>query len=239
MIESLVKSLSILEFIASRGGEPVSIKEICAEFGFPQPTVSHIIRTFCSRKYLEKQKRSGYALGPMPYQLTKDGAFRADLVHCARPEIQALSDSIQSYVCLNTLFDNRLIVLCSANNNPNAIQVKTDVVSEADPLSTATGHVLAAHLKDAELDHFVRTYTDSPEAAQELLARLAEIRDAGTARIDGENMNLVKVAFPVLENGTAVGALGAMIVRFQVADLDETCRKVQACAARITQRIAE
>jgi DNA-binding IclR family transcriptional regulator len=65
MVLVVIKTFDILELVALRNGQPISLTEISAELGLNQATAANIIKTMVAKEYLEhigKKKGTGWAL---------------------------------------------------------------------------------------------------------------------------------------------------------------------------------
>lgn len=245
MIQALDRALRILEFVADRPERDIALGQIARATGLHPATCSHIVKTLTDRGYLEQDAPGrGYRLGPMPFALTRGGAYRRDLAAVAEPYLADLSGRMGESVELSVLRGARRVVVAE-NEGGGAVAVRAGLVSDRDPFTTASGRLLLAHLGAEALDRLVGRIGLPGEAWGEAaggrdgLARALEaIRREGWAEILKEG-EVVGIASPVFEPRGGVAALGLHLpaYRYEGVHKEEILAAVPKAAADISTEL--
>lgn len=245
-VKSAVRVLEILELLA-RASEPMPLREVAAELGYPRSSTHALLQTLVSRGYASKNGHERYALdegvrhGPGWIERAE-----AQLVAAARPVMEEMRDALGETVFLGVRLpsgDVRRLVKCVSRNE---VRYDTDRTEPAPAYCTAMGRTMLAHWDPTSLRRYlarVRLVAHTPFTLTDrdkLLALLARIRKQGHAVVDQEYViGGVGVAAPVRDRGGAVVAvlnLGAVVPRF-AASRARLIAGVKQGAAQISRRL--
>jgi IclR family transcriptional regulator, KDG regulon repressor len=161
MVQVILKAFDILELVAQRNGQAISLTEVSDESEINQATAANIINTMVSRGYLEHiGKKKGYRLGPAAFRLTNEIPYEQDLVNAARPVMDALTAKLNESCLLGVLRNNKRYILHAVNS---AHEIQVQLRSERNIYETATGRLLLSYLTEKELDRFIQ-HSGLPDA---------------------------------------------------------------------------
>ena len=200
-VQSVHRSLDLLEAVASRGGT-LTIGEIAAATGVPLPTVHRLLRTLVDRGYMRQTPDRRYALG---FRLLPLSASASSMVGAgAERVLGGLVDALGETANLAMRDGDRVAYVAQVPGR-HAMRMFTEVGRRVDPHCTAVGKALLAHRGDDEVRavlartgmtrHTEHTLTE-PDA---LLAQLEVIRRQGYALDEGEQevgVRCIAVAVP-------------------------------------------
>jgi IclR family acetate operon transcriptional repressor len=200
-VQSVHRSLDLLEVVAARGGT-LTIGEIASATGVPLPTAHRLLRTLVDRGYMRQTPDRRYALG---FRLLPLSASASSMVGAgAERVLGGLVDVIGETANLAMRDGDRIAYVAQVPGR-HSMRMFTEVGRRVDPHCTAVGKALLAGCDDDEVRavlgrtgltrHTAHTVTD-PE---ELLGQLAEVRRRGYALDEGEQevgVRCVAVAVP-------------------------------------------
>lgn len=197
-IQSVDRALSILEAVASTGGE-ASLSDICDVTGLNTSTCHHIIKTLVARNYLRAGTGRGlYMMGSQVVLLSDAVNIKAELPGRAKPVLEALNQATQEAVHLAVLHNDEMITLAK-RDALHALKIDSGGLGKSTAHhATATGKILLAGRSDDEARRIVGRYgmkkfTDHTcTDINVLLTELAEIRAAGCS-FDREEFQLYVV----------------------------------------------
>jgi DNA-binding IclR family transcriptional regulator len=154
-IKSVAKVLDILEYLAG-AGRPVGASEVARAVGFHVSTTHRMLRTLAARGYVDQHAaRRNFVLGPQLHALGSAYAGGAGLVQVARPELEALRDSLGETVHLGVYRNGEVMEVASAGGlQPVSVSLGA---GRRDPAHcTALGKVLLAALEPEALTAILR-----------------------------------------------------------------------------------
>lgn len=244
MVQVIIKAFDILELVAQRNGQPVSLPEVAEGLQLNQATAANIINTLVAKNYLEHiGKKKGYRLGPMAYQLTNEVAYGQDLVSAAKEPMEQLTEKLNESCILGTLRNYKRYILHVVNSNQD-IQVR--IRSERSVYETASGRLLLAHLPEKEQERFLQ-HNSLPDPAvweeaatrEGLTAALARIREEGMAMTHFKNTHLVGFAVPIMAGRQVVAGLSIFLpeYRFSVTKKKEIIQALRDAVAVINRKL--
>lgn len=243
MIQVIHRALNILEFIAQHPNRDFSLTDIADQQQLNHGTCANILKTLVTRGYVEQLgHKKGYRLGAMSYHLTRNKAYRRDLITAADQPMQQLTQAVNETSLLAIVLNDRRITLHSVECDHD-IQARGNV--DRPVYDSATGRLLLAYRSDIEQARFARTYglpTDEmwPGIATEdgLVEALAQLREAGLSVVL-TNRHIVGLAVPVHQQGQVVAALGVFLpeTRFTDAHCGEIIRELRAAAEQIDKAL--
>lgn len=243
MIQVINRALNILEFIAQHPNREYSLTEIADHHQLNHGTCANILKTLVARGYIEQVgHKKGYRLGPMSYHLTRNKAYRRDLIVAADPLMQQLTQAVNETSLLAIILNDRRITLHSVECDHD-IQARGNV--DRPVYDSATGRLLLAYQADNEQVRFARTYglpTDDMwpgiSTEDQLVAALAQLREANLSVVL-TNRHIVGLAVPVQQQGQVVAALGVFLpeTRYTDAHRDQIINELQTAAKQVSKAL--
>ncbi len=246
-VKSAARTLELLEFLA-RCAEPVTLKEISAELGYPGSSAHALAQTLVSRGYAIQDSSDRYLLVHGNRQNSAARAREARLLAVAHPVMQALRDHSGETVLLSVRASDGGIKRLAKCVSRQAERYDTDLDVPAASYCTAMGRVLLAHWEPASVEGYLTrtrlvaytpfTVTD-PERLREILAR---VRQEGVAVNDQEFVaGASGIAAPVHDREGEVTAalnLGTPTARFHMRR-EEIVVAVKRAAAEVNSRLGQ
>ena len=243
MIQVVHRALNLLEFIAQHPNREYSLTEIADQHQLNHGTCANILKTLVTRGYVEQVgHKKGYRLGPMAYHLTRNKAYRRDLIMAADQPMQQLTQAVNETSLLAIILNNRRITLHSVECDHD-IQARGNV--DRPVYDSATGRLLLAYQSDIEQVRFARTYGLPPDdmwpditTEDRLVAALAQLREVGLS-IVLTNRHIVGLAAPVRQQGQTVAALGVFLPETRYTDThrEEIIRELKAAARQVSEAL--
>ncbi len=240
MIQVIHRALNILEFIAQHPQRDFSLTEIADQHQLNHGTCANILKTLVTRGYVEQLgHKKGYRLGAMSYHLTRNKAYRRDLIAAADVPMQQLTRAVNETSLLAITLNDRRITLHAVECDHD-IQARGNV--DRPVYDSATGRLLLAYRSDIEQARFARTYGFPSDdmwpgitTESQLVEALAQLREAGLSIVP-TNRHIVGLAVPVHQQGQVVAALGVFLpeIRYTNAHREEIVRELKAAAAQVS-----
>ena len=244
MVQVLIKAFDILELVAQRNGQSITLTEIANELELNQATAANINKTLVHKGYLEHiGKKKGYRLGPAAYRLTNDVPYGQDLVNAAREAMEKLTTKLNESCLLGVLRNYKRYILHVVNSEQE-IQVK--MRSERNVYETASGRLLLAYLSEKELERFIQ-HNGLPDPAlweeassmEKLLEALAQIKNEGMAMTFMGNRHVRGFAVPIVVNGAVVAGLSVFLPEYRCipAHQKDIVQALKESAERISEKL--
>jgi IclR family transcriptional regulator, KDG regulon repressor len=245
MVQVILKAFDIIELVAQRDGQSVSLTEISDELELNQATAANIITTMVSRGYIEHiGKKKGYRLGPAAYRLTNEIPYEQDLVVAAREVMDELTAKVNESCILGVLRNNKRYILHAVN----AVQeVQVQLHSERNIYETATGRVLLAYLSEKDLNRFIQ-HSGLPDAGlwaeadtkERLVDALEKVKTEGVARTNFQNRHVRGFAVPITVNEQVIASLSVFLPEYRCSEAHEKAiiEGLKASAAAISQKLS-
>ncbi len=243
LIGSLRKGLEVIDCFAQR--ESWSLTELAGHLGLNKATAFRILHTLQESNYLAKDGESGrYRLGMRFYSLGKTAVRHEQLKWQALPPLMALAESTGETVYVGILYEGDAVCVQIVDGT-ELVRMHAFVGKRSPAHASALGKVLLAHMPDAEVEDYIRTYglrrlTDStitdPAAFRDELRR---IRDDGYA-LDREEMapGLRCIGAPVTDHSGrpfATVSLSAPADRMTAERVEALIPQVRAAAHDISR----
>ena len=216
MVLVLLKTFDILELVALRNGQAITLTEIAHELGMNQATTANIIKTMEHKGYLEHiGKKKGYRLGEAVHRLTSNKPYGQDLVIAAKEVMEALTEKVNESSILGTLRNYKRYILHVVNSNQEVqVQVRTD----RNVYETASGRLLLAYLPEKELGRFLhihglpdKTLWKEASTQHGLADCLKKIRQEGLVLTQANNRHVRGFAVPVYADHKVVAGLSIFL----------------------------
>ena len=241
-VKSAARVLELIEFL-SGCAEPVTLKEITAELGYPKSSAHALAQTLVSRGYAIQDATERYVLVHGDRHGSSTRAREARLLAAAHPVMQDLRDRTDETVLVSVRTGRGEIKRLAKCVSRQTVRYDTDLDGFAVSYCTATGLVPIGE-EDAVDAYFARTqivaYTPfTVTEPSRLRDMLAQVRRDGIAINDQEYvLGATGIAAPVRDHDGAVVAalnLGTLTMRYQLRR-DEIIAAVKDAADRISQR---
>ena len=153
MIQSIIKAMNIIEFLAMNPHREVPLKDIANALDMDHATCANIIKTLASRGYVQQSApRCGYKFGYMFYKLTGTAIVHEELTKIAREDVEKLGRETNESAILSIIKNDKRIVLFYTSPDRELI-VRTNV--DKSVYSANTGRVILANYTQDHLEKFI------------------------------------------------------------------------------------
>jgi DNA-binding IclR family transcriptional regulator len=226
-VKSAVRALELLELLA-RSSEPLSLKEIVAELGYPKSSTHSLLATLVSRGYAIREEPEQYRL----HEACRNGAGwrsgrEAQLIAVAQPIMDSLRDEEGETVFLGVRKRDGRVKVLAKSTSRQAIKFDSDISSSDPAYCTAMGRILLAFWSPQQVDDYlgrerlIRHTSFTVTDRREIRRTLETVRKTGYALCDQEAyLGGSGVAAPVHDAaGTVVAVLNmaTVTVRFEAS----------------------
>jgi IclR family transcriptional regulator, KDG regulon repressor len=244
MVQVIIKAFDIIELVAQRNGQAISLTEISQELDINQATAANIINTLVSRGYLEHiGKKKGYRLGPTAYRLTNEIPYEQDLVNTARSVMETLTATLNESCILGVLRNHKRYILYAVN----AVQeIQVQLRSERNIYETASGRLLLAYLSEKELERHIQkdglpdiNIWEEAQTTDKLISALAQIKKEGIAKTHLTNRHVKGFAVPIVAYDKAIASLSVFVPEYRcsASHEKEIVQAMKASASKISEKI--
>lgn len=243
MIKSVKKAMDILTILSDNAETPITLSELSEKTGLNKSTCAHILDTMCESFYVERvSRKDGYRLGPWAYMLSRYGSYHNSLTKTASPVLKWLHAQTGATVFLSVMCNGKKYIIYHIDKE-SILPMSDGSMIQGFMDDTATGKLLMAYMDTATLNYTLsrRSTVDNPQMiTPELQAEFKKIRSSGYAYVDVVPNQTQSYAFPVLEDGKAIAALGVLYSnRNQTEEYRSSILKFGHMAAtEISRRIA-
>lgn len=244
MVQVIIRGFDIMELVAGRRGDALTLTEISQKLTLNQSTVANIIQTLVHKEYLEHiGTKKGYRLGPAAFQLTNQNAYGQELISASQDVMEHLTTLLGESCILGVLRNNKRYTL-NVVNCRHDIQVQ--VHSERNVYDTASGRLILAYLSPGELKKFIDlnglpTEMLWPEATthEALNAQLESIQREGIVFTDHKDRHVKGFAVPIWAKGGVVAGLSVFLPGFRCSRTKELeiIVALQKAATEISERL--
>lgn len=204
-VKSAARTVEVLEVLAARGNEPVTVRELCDAMDAPRSSVYALLRTLTDLGWVRSDStRSLYSIGIRALLAGTTYLDTDPLLQVVQPHVDEVGRRLGETVHYGRL-DRTDIVYLATRHASSSERARNRVGRRLPAYSTSLGKAVLAQLQDDELEAHLppvlealtpRTIT-SREA---LRADLATVRERGYAVDDEENtpgLRCFGVAMPV------------------------------------------
>jgi IclR family transcriptional regulator, KDG regulon repressor len=242
MVQVLIKAFDILELVAQRKGQPISLTEISEELQINQATAANIINTIVSKDYLEHiGKKKGYRLGSASYRLTNAVAYEQELINAAKDPMERLTAKLNETCILGILQNQKRFIIHVVNSNQD---IQVQIRSERNVYETASGRLLLAYITEKELERFLQTNGLPSEdlwleatTYEGLKEALRNIREVGLARTHRLMAHLKGFAVPIFNNNKVIAGLSVFVPEYRCSEGQE--EKIVSSMMEASKAISE
>jgi IclR family transcriptional regulator, pca regulon regulatory protein len=244
-VKSAVRVLELIEYLAGCA-EPVTLKEITQELGYPKSSTHALAQTLVARGYVIQDATERYVLVHASRHGSAVRAQEARLLSAAHPVMEELRERSGETVIVSVRTSRGEVKRLAKCVSRQVVRYDVDLDAPNESYCTATGRVLLAYWDSASVDAYLArksivAYTAATVTDLNVLRRiLAEVRRQGFAINDQEYVqDSVGIAAPIRDrDGNVVAALnlGTLTARFKTRR-EEFIAAVKDCALKISRRI--
>ena len=241
-VQSVDRAVSVMELLARTGSSGVT--EVAREIGIHKSTAYRLLTTLRDRGLVEQDEatekyRLGFGLVLLASAVTAD----LDVLRCARPVCERLSEQTQETVTVAVLEDDDAVVIHQTVSKSSALSV--DWTGRHTPIhATAAGQVFLSHMPEDQrrrilripLYRFTENTVLSPPTLEE---RAQETRERGYGyTVEELEIGLNAVGAPVRSSDGAVVAtvsVSGPVFRLPAEDIPEVAELVKGAASEISR----
>lgn len=244
-VKSAARVLDLIEYLAGCS-EPVMLKSISRELGFPKSSAHALAQTLVSRGYAIQDETERYILVHKSRHGSEARAREARLLSAAHPVMQELRDRSGETVILSVRTSRGEVRRLAKCVSRQVVRYDVDLDAPSEAYCTATGRVLLAFSDRALVENYLARKTMvaySPQTVTDpdtFRAILEEVRQQGFAVNDQEYVSgSTGIAAPVRGlDGNVVAALniGTLTSRFHERR-EEIIAAVKDGAGQISRRL--
>ncbi|HYC70332.1 MAG TPA: IclR family transcriptional regulator [Opitutaceae bacterium] len=239
-VPALEKGLDVLETLAAVA-VPQSLSELAATLDRSASELFRMLNCLEVRGYITRDALSGrYSLTLKLYSLAHAHSVADKLLRAAHLPMQALTERVRESCHLSVLERGKLLVVAQ-QESPERVRLSIEVGGQFDPVQTASGRLLLAHVDEAERAEVLRGSPAGAALAGRVRAaweeNLAQVRRRGVSTAESETIEGVRDV-AVLVGGPESGLMAALAVtrllrRGQRRDEGALVAALQATAAEI------
>ncbi|HSF86975.1 MAG TPA: IclR family transcriptional regulator [Acidimicrobiia bacterium] len=239
-VQSIDRAFLILERVAT---SEKGLTEIAEEVDLPKSTVARLLNTLSSIGAVDRVAEDGtYRIGDTVRGLVAGGTTTADFVQHARPYLSTLAHEFGEDAGVSVPVRSGVHYVAQEAAD-NSILVKDWTGTVAPYHLVPAGLVILAWLPETVLRRVLEGDLHAATARsvtepQEVVARLARIRQEGYAWVRGElELELNSVAAPVFGQSGVIGAIGVHGPAYRFPgdrDSEQIARRVAEVAASLS-----
>jgi DNA-binding IclR family transcriptional regulator len=241
-VQSVARAVSVMEYLARNRESGVT--EVASEIGIHKSTAYRLLSTLKERGLVEQDEvTEKYRLGFGLVLLAATVAADLDVLRCARPVCERLSEQTQETVTVAVLEDDDAVVVHQTLSSFSALSA--DWTGRHTPIhATAAGKVFLAHMPERQrqriLGRRLERYTENTFVGRAALEEQArEIRDLGYGyTLEELEVGLNAVGAPVLSSDGAVLAtvsVSGPVFRLPAESIAEVGELVREAALEISR----
>ncbi len=241
-VQSVDRAITVMEFLAANGWSGVT--EVANEIGIHKSTAYRLLTTLRDRSLVEQDSATEkYRLGFGLVALAGSVSDGLDILRCARPVCERLSEETEETVTVAVLEDDEAVIIHQDISRLSALNA--DWTGAHNPLHvTASGKVFLQNMDEEQrrrvfsrrLEKFTENTITNPDA---LVEHLREIPNLGYARTFEElEAGLNAIAAPILaSDGSMAGTLtvSGPAFRFPEKAMERAAEFLMEAAADISQ----
>jgi DNA-binding IclR family transcriptional regulator len=211
-VQSVDRAITVMEFLSRRGWSGVT--EVSRELNIHKSTAYRLLTTLRDRGLVEQDAASEkYRLGFGLVLLARTVSADLDILRCARPVCERLSELTRETVTIAVLEGDDAVVIHQSISRASALSV--DWMGRHTPLhATAAGKIFLLHMPEDQrlrvLEEPLERFTDNTIVdPASLKDHVREIGDAGYAyTVEELETGLSAVGAPIRStDGAVVGAV--------------------------------
>jgi DNA-binding IclR family transcriptional regulator len=219
-VKSAGRILEVLELLA-RANEPLTLRHVVAELGYPKSSAFNLLQTLVSRGYAVRDEPERYRLneacrsGP-GWTSGKD----AQLIAVAQPILNRLRDETGESIFLGVPAPGRRAKTIAKAVSRQAIRYDSELAGSFPSYCSAVGRIFLAQLEPKKIDDYLASerlvrHTDQTVVDRAEIRRiLTEVRERGYSISDQEvEIGGSGVAAPLHDaGGNVIAALNIAVV---------------------------
>lgn len=246
LIQSVIKSLDILEEINNTNGE-IGIKELSERLGIGKSTVHRFFATLEYKGYIEQVEEKGkYRVSLKLFEMGNKTLKSLDIHSRSLPVLQDLNKRLSETVHLVVLDKGEAVFINKLVNHPTMITY-SHIGKRSPAHCLASGKVLLAYLSQEKLESIIQErklpqYT--PNTITEpvkLKEQLAKIREDGIAYdFEEYEFNVNCVAAPIKNHlGEVIAAISisGFTPRLDQQEISKLSLEVRQAAQKISENL--
>lgn len=217
-----LRVLRILELI-DKNSNGINLSEISSTLELPQGTISPILKTLLSLKYI-KQDGKLYKIDYRSFELGLSYSSGNNALNIIRKQIREVAGEIGE-VCQMGVLRGTDVYYLLRENAKTFIQISSNVGMRMPAHITGLGKALLLGLSDEEVRAIYSDYEFIPYTSHSitnvdtLLAQLDEARQAGYAHEYEESTpELCCIAIPLEQDGRVRAAISVAVPKFRFTD---------------------
>lgn len=194
--QSLIDGIATLQALAT-SPEPIGCRELGRRIGLDPTKVNRLLKTLTYLGIARQAANRKYTAGPGMHVLAAQSLFASGLISRALPTLEQLR-KFGHTVAFGVLWNDSVSYLYHA---PPGLESSAALgrIGLLPATQSAIGMILLSELQDEHVRQIYESHTEIPrypEGIGQLLARLAEIRELGYARLrveDDRNYHTIAV----------------------------------------------
>ncbi|MUN64650.1 helix-turn-helix domain-containing protein [Kocuria sediminis] len=204
-VKSAARTVEVLEVLAARGNEPVTVRELCDAMEAPRSSVYALLRTLTELGWVRSDStHSLYSIGIRALLAGTTYLDTDPLLQVVQPHVDQVSRQLEETVHYGRL-DRTDIVYLATHQSAAYERARNRVGRRLPAYSTSLGKAVLAHFDDQELEAHLppvlTPLTPTTITSREALREdLAVTRERGYAIDDEENtpgLRCFGVALPI------------------------------------------
>lgn len=191
-VKSATRVLDLFEFLG-RWDSVKSHTEIADELDIPKSSLTQLLKTLASRRYLEyDNQRKGYRIGPAISELAQRPSASASLLDIGRSVLEIVVDETGESCAINLLKGDEAEVVVGKMSMKRKLVYHMHQGDSAPLYATSGGKALLAYLPEDMIKDFIArtnfqeiTHKTITEPSK-LLEELQQVRETGFAYVSEE-----------------------------------------------------
>ena len=241
------RALNILQLFSEESPEITAV-EVAESLGVARSTAYRYVQTLVQAQFLSDTGHGGFRLGIRILELARIARSGHGLSDLCVPVMRELAERFQQTVLLTKQSGNAVVCLEREEAREQYVRLSYDRGSVLQLHAGASAQVLLAWspeirvrqlLASAPLQKFTERTLTEPD---EIVARLAKIREQGYAVTDGEvDPMAMGIAAPIFHpGGDVLAAISIVLIRSLVPseEIEDIVQAVISAAAKVTENFA-
>lgn len=243
-VHSLNQAIDLLEVLAYHGA--MGLNELSTKLSIPKTTTYRILCTFEDRGYIKKTGDRKYTLSIKMLQLIRGLIKDNRLVDVSKSEMSELYQKFNETVNIGVLTGSEVMYV-SVMESDQSLRASSEVGSTDPFYATSLGKVIAAHLKEKELEFLLETTTlksltpNTITDKDDLQKELRKIKENGYA-VDNEEICLgircfAAPIFNMFDEVEGAISLSGASVRLTEDKVEEIIKDIRETARKISKKM--
>lgn len=248
-VQTVIKAIELIEFLAKDSGKGVGISEISKELDMGKSTVHRLLDTLLCYGYVEKVSDSNrYRLGWELYKIGQVIPQQNQLFNLDQRYLMELSHKTQETVNLAILRNKETVLLSKLENSRDALRVSVNPGEYESIHATGLGKAMICEMRSDEINELfsgkeqLPVYTSHTiKNRRELLTELSLTKQRGYA-VDNEEycIGLYCIAMPVRDYTRKIIAavsVSTPTVRMNPEKKQEIIKALKVCTDEISRAL--